>query len=57
MNELQKDGQDLRSIEKSMVDHPEQGQKLAEEFIMIKFNNILRNFIVVKDLLWKKLKK
>ena len=32
MNNLIKDGQDLRSIEKMMVDHPDQGKSSAEKF-------------------------
>jgi conjugal transfer mating pair stabilization protein TraG len=44
MNSLQKDGQDLRSIEKSMVDHPEKGQKLAEEFTREKVHEYFEEF-------------
>lgn len=44
MNSLQKDGQDLRSIEKSMVDHPEKGHKLAEEFTHEKVQKYFEEF-------------
>jgi conjugal transfer mating pair stabilization protein TraG len=44
MNELQKEGQDLRSIEKSMVDHPEQAQAQAEKFIHHKVQEYVEKF-------------
>jgi conjugal transfer mating pair stabilization protein TraG len=44
MNSLQKDGHDLRSIEKTMVDHPEEGKKLAEEFTHEKVQQYFEEF-------------
>ncbi len=44
MNSLQKDGQDLRTIEKTMVDHPEQAQARADEFIQSKVQKYFEEF-------------
>ncbi len=44
MNDLQKDGQDLRAIEKMMVDHPEQGQASAEKFTHEKVEAYFKKF-------------
>ena len=44
MNDLQKDGQDLRTIEKMMVDHPEQGQASAEKFTHEKVEAYFKKF-------------
>lgn len=44
MNSLQKDGQDLRKIEKTMVDHPEQAQARADEFVQSKVQKYFEEF-------------
>ncbi|MBS0349748.1 MAG: conjugal transfer protein TraG N-terminal domain-containing protein [Proteobacteria bacterium] len=44
MNEMQKNGQDLRSIEKMMVDHPEQGKAQAEQFMHKKVEEYFHQF-------------
>ncbi len=44
MNEMQKSGQDLRSIEKMMVDHPEQGKAQAEQFMHKKVEEYFHQF-------------
>ncbi len=49
MNEIQKDGQGLRAIEKSMVDHPEQAQAFAEKFTHHKTQEYFENFKEQED--------
>ena len=49
MNDLQKDGQDLRSVEKMMVDHPEQAQTRAETFIQHKVQEYFEKFKEQED--------
>ena len=43
MNEIQKE-QSLRSIEKTMVNHPEQAQERAEKFVQEKVGQYFQNF-------------
>ncbi len=44
MNDLQHKAHDLRSIEKIMVDHPQEGQKLADEFVQEKVQKYFEEF-------------
>jgi conjugal transfer mating pair stabilization protein TraG len=44
MNDLQHKGYDLRSVEKIMVDHPQEGQKLADEFVQEKVQKYFEEF-------------
>ncbi len=44
MNDLQQKGHDTRSIEKTMVDHPQEAQKLADEFVQEKVKKYFDEF-------------
>lgn len=49
MNDLQQKGHDLRSIEKTMVDHPEEAKNLADTFVQDKVEKYFEDFRKNKD--------
>jgi conjugal transfer mating pair stabilization protein TraG len=57
INDLQQKGHDLRSIEKTMVDHPQEAEKLADNFVQEKVQKYFEDFRQADDSSLQKIEK